>query len=437
MFGRTRSRQLLPPALRHSLSTASGSGVRINSGRLLETLHQTCEWGSAHRYGDGPTETGMARLCLTDEDAKVRRWLREEVEKLGCTVTVDQMGNMFARQQGSLGSSAPMTAMGSHLDTQPRGGRYDGILGVLAGLEVLRTMKENGFRTAFDIGWSTGPNLSKNSEEGARPKSMCSSGVWAGAPPRERLGVDGHFQPGPTLRSELERHGLLGPVACSHDPAAGYPLGAHFELHIEQGPILEEAGKSVGVVRGAQGYRWLTITVGGRDAHTGTTPLAARRDPVLAASKMIVASNAIAKRHGALASTGVVKLPRTASTNTVASEVSFTLDIRHPRDRVVHAVQDECLQAFAEIAREDGRGVTLDWTLDTDSAAVEFDEGCIAAVRDAATGLVGEDQWMELTSGAGHDSVYTSRHCPTAMIFVPCKGGVSHHPEEYCSPTQW
>lgn len=267
---------------------------------------------------------------------------------------------------------------------------------------------------------------------------MSSSGVWAGAIPIESAwDLKDIFNPAVTLRSELERHNFLGPVACSHDPATGYPLGAHFELHIEQGPILEEAHKSVGVVRGAQGYRWLTITVNGRDAHTGTTPLTARRDPVLAVSKMIVASNAIAKRHGALASTGVIQLPRTSSTNTVASKVSFTLDIRHPRDRVVHAVQDECLQAFAEIAQEDGKGVSLDWTLDTDSAAVEFDGGCIAAVKDAATQLVGEDKWMELTSGAGHDSVYTSRHCPTAMIFVPCREGVSHHPEEYCSPADW
>jgi hydantoinase/carbamoylase family amidase len=267
---------------------------------------------------------------------------------------------------------------------------------------------------------------------------MCSSGVWAGAIPIESAwALTDIFNPTVTLRSELERHDYLGPVASSHDPARGYPLGAHFELHIEQGPILEEAGKALGVVRGAQGYRWLTITVTGRDAHTGTTPLAARRDPVLAASKMIVASNAIAKRHGALASTGIIKVPRSASTNTVASEVSFTLDIRHPQDCVVHAVQEECLQAFAEIAREDGKGVSFHWTLDTDSAAVEFDEHCIAAVRDAAARLVGEDGWMELTSGAGHDSVYTSRRCPTAMIFVPCRDGVSHHPEEYCSPEDW
>ncbi|PYI09581.1 beta-alanine synthase [Aspergillus sclerotiicarbonarius CBS 121057] len=431
MFGRTITRQLSPTALRRSLSTTSGSRLKINSDRLLETLHSTCEWGAAHRYGEGPTETGMARLCLTDDDAKVRRWLQDEAEKLGCMVTIDQMGNMFARQQGSLGSPAPMTAMGSHLDTQPRGGRYDGILGVLAALEVLRTMKEHGFRTNYDIGLVNWTN-----EEGARfPKSMCSSGVWAGAIPVESAwGLTDIFNPAVTLRSELERHGFFGQVACSNDPATGYPLGAHFELHIEQGPILEEAGKSVGVVRGAQGYRWLTITVAGRDAHTGTTPLAARRDPVLAASKMIVASNVVAKKYGALASTGVMKLPRSSSTNTVASDVTFTLDIRHSQDRIVHAVQDESLQAFADIAHEDGKGVSFDWTLDTDSAAVEFDETCIKAVQDAATHLVGADQWMEVTSGAGHDSVYTSRHCPTAMIFVPCKEGVSHHPEEYCSP---
>ncbi|PWY83338.1 amidase [Aspergillus heteromorphus CBS 117.55] len=436
MLGSTISRQLSTPVRRWAStatasSPSSASGLRINSDRLLETLHRTCRWGAAHRYGDDPTETGMARLCLTDDDAKVRRWLIQEAEKLGCTTTIDQMGNLFARQPGSFRSPAPMIAMGSHLDTQPRGGRYDGILGVVAGLEVLRTMQERGFRTLYDIGLVNWTN-----EEGARfPKSMCSSGVWAGATPiEEAWGLTDIFNPTVTLRSELERHGFLGSVACSSDPAMGYPLGAHFELHIEQGPILEEARKSIGVVCGAQGYRWLTITVTGRDAHTGTTPLAARRDPVLAASKMIVASNAVAKKYSALASTGVMKLPRTSSTNTVASEVTFTLDIRHLQDRVVRAVQDECLETFAAIAREDGRGVSLDWTLDTDSAAVEFDAHCIAAVQDAATHLVGAEQWMKLTSGAGHDSVHTSQHCPTAMIFVPCKEGVSHHPQEYCSP---
>ncbi|KAF9885921.1 hypothetical protein FE257_012211 [Aspergillus nanangensis] len=374
-----------------------------------------------------PTDTGMARLTLSDADAQVRRWLADEVHKLGCNLQIDQMGNMFAQQTGHLKSSVPMIAMGSHLDTQPRGGRYDGILGVMASLEVLRTMKENGYQTAFDVGLVNWTN-----EEGARfPKSMCSSGVWAGATPiQQAWDLRDIHDSNVTLRSELERHGFLGDIPCS--ATEGVALGAHFELHIEQGPILVESGRSLGVVQGAQGYRWLTFTVQGRDAHTGTTPLSARQDPLLAASKMIAASNAVAKRHGALASTGVIKVPSNASTNTVASEVTFTLDIRHPRDRVVQTVQEECLESFAAIAREDGKGVKFDWTLDTDSAATQFDSGCIEAVRMAAEALVGKEKCVDMTSGAGHDSVYTSRWCPTTMIFVPCRDGVSHHPEEYC-----
>ncbi|KAF7136714.1 hypothetical protein CNMCM5793_006032 [Aspergillus hiratsukae] len=435
--------------LRHTsrrLSTASqGSGLKINASRLWETLHETCQWGAAHPYGENPTDTGMARLTLDDNDARVRRWFAAEVEKLGCSLSIDQMGNMFARQKGKLQTSAPMIAMGSHLDTQPRGGRYDGILGIMAALEVLRTMKENGFQTNHDVGivnWTKCDPapwrllvllLTDRSEEGARfPKSMCSSGVWAGAIPIGKAwDLRDVNDSKVTLRSELERHGFLGQIECSH---SAYPLTAHFELHIEQGPILQETGRSIGVVQGAQGYRWFTFTVKGRDAHTGTTPLSARQDPLLAASRMIAASNGIAQKHNALASTGIFRIPSNASTNTIASEVSFTLDIRHPQDSVVHAVQEECLQAFSAIAAQDGKGVSFDWTLDTDSPAVKFDQGCLESIQAAADHLVGPDQWMNLTSGAGHDTVYTSRHCPSAMIFVPCRDGVSHHPTEYCSP---
>jgi hydantoinase/carbamoylase family amidase len=274
------------------------------------------------------------------------------------------------------------------------------------------------------------------SEEGARfPKSMCSSGVWAGAIPTEDAWNlrDIHDQD-VTLKSELERHGYLGDIPCSHE---AYPLGAHFELHIEQGPILQDTGRSIGVVTGAQGYRWLKFTVTGQDAHTGTTPLSARRDPLLAASKMVVASNTVAKRHGALASTGILKIPDSSSPNTVVSEVVFTLDIRHPEDEVVKAVQDECLKSFADIAKEDGKGVTFNWTIDTDSPAVRFHKDCITSIQSSAEGLLGAQGWMDITSGAGHDSVYTSRHCPTAMIFVPCRDGVSHHPTEYCTLEDW
>ncbi|KAL3442920.1 hypothetical protein BJX65DRAFT_321050 [Aspergillus insuetus] len=404
------------------------SGLKINQARLWETLHETCKWGTSHRWGKESHETGMARLTLSDDDARVRRWFADEVQKLGCALSVDQMGNMFAKQKGKRNSSRPMIAMGSHLDTQPRGGRYDGILGVVGALEVLRTMKENGFKTNYDVGIVNWTN-----EEGARfPKSMCSSGVWAGAIPTEDAWNlrDIHDQ-SVTLKSELERHGYLGDIPCSHE---AYPLGAHFELHIEQGPILQDTGRSIGVVTGAQGYRWLKFTVTGQDAHTGTTPLSARRDPLLAASKMVVASNAVAQRYGALASTGILKIPDNSSTNTVVSEAVFTLDIRHPDDDVVKMVQEECLKSFANIAKEDGKGVTFDWTIDTDSPAVKFHKDCIMSIQSSAEGLLGAQGWMDITSGAGHDSVYTSRHCPTAMIFVPCRDGVSHHPTEYCTP---
>lgn len=275
-----------------------------------------------------------------------------------------------------------------------------------------------------------------NSEEGARfPKSMMASGVWAGKIPlKQAYSLPDIFDPSATVKSELQRLGYIGDVACS---STGYPLGAHFELHIEQGPILEESGKKIGVVQGGQAYRWFTVTVSGRDAHTGTTPFKSRSDPLLAASKMIVSSNAIAKKLGALASTGVFKIPPSSSTNTIASNVTFTLDIRHPDDAVVDEVQRLCTESFQAIAKEDGRGVKVDMSLDTDSPATKFDPDCIKMVEKAATKLVGADGWLHITSGAGHDSVNTSSRCPTTMIFVPCKDGVSHHPEEYCSPEDW
>lgn len=264
---------------------------------------------------------------------------------------------------------------------------------------------------------------------------MMASGVWAGKIPLEQAySLPDIFDPSATVKSELQRLGYIGDVTCS---STGYPLGAHFELHIEQGPILEESGKKIGVVQGGQAYRWFTVTISGRDAHTGTTPFKSRSDPLLAASKMIVSSNAIAKKLGALASTGVLKIPPSSSTNTIASNVTFTLDTRHPDDAVVNEVQRLCTESFQAIAKEDGRGVKVDMSLDTDSPATKFDPDCIKMVEKAATKLVGADGWLHITSGAGHDSVNTSSRCPTTMIFVPCKDGVSHHPEEYCSPEDW
>lgn len=152
---------------------------------------------------------------------------------------------------------------------------------------------------------------------------------------------------------------------------------------------------------------------------------------------MIAASHDIAKRHDALASTGIIRVPSNASTNTVSSQVTFTLDIRHPQDNVVHAVQDECLQSFKSIASQDGKGVSFDWVLDTDSPTVKFDDNCVASIQAAADQLVGRDKSMLMISSAGHDTVYTSKCCPSAMIFIPCRDGVSHHPTEYSTPEDW
>lgn len=389
----------------------------------------------------------MNRLSLTEDDVKARRWLAHELRTLECKVDVDELGNMFGRRQGKK-SMLAMIAMGSHLDTQPRGGRYDGILGVLGAVEVLKTLKENGYQTYHDVGivnWTKLVfsvfahqlvNANNSSEEGARfPKSMMASGVWAGKIPREEaLNLADIFDSSKTVASELARFNLAGPVACSYE---ANPLLAHFELHIEQGPILEDTGCKIGVVEGAQAYKWFTVNIEGRDAHTGTTPLCNRSDPVLAASKMIAAAHTTAKSKGATASVGILKVPKTSSTNTVAAEVTFSLDVRHPDDVVVAAVLDEVFAAFHSISKEDGKGVKVSWTLDTDSPAVKFDKNCIDAVSRAAENVAGKAGWRHITSGAGHDSVYTSKHCPTAMIFVPCKHGVSHHPEEYCSPEDW
>ena len=302
-------------------------------------------------------------------------------------------------------------------------------------------------------GWSIGQSTSlyevayehifadsySTSEEGARfQRSMCASGVWAGAfRITEAWNLTDAQDNNITLLGELNRLGYLGDIPCSATEPGGYLLGAHFELHIEQGPILEQRQKVVGVVNSAQAYQWYTFKITGKDAHTGTTPFGARRDPVLAAAKMIAAANELAKKSGALASTGWIKVPTTSSINTIASQVIFTLDIRHAHNDVVRDLHQRVLETFYQIAIADGQGVHIQWSLDFDSPSVEFHPDCVRVTREAARKVVGEQGVLDMTSGAGHDSVFTNRHCPTSMIFVPCKDGVSHHPTEYCSPEHW
>ena len=269
--------------------------LQINGDRMMKTLHDTCKWGAAHRYGDGPFETGMARLTLDENDATARRWLLDEATKLGCSVTVDQMGNMFMVREGK--KKGTPTAMGSHLDTQPTGGRYDGILGIMAGLEALRTMNDHNVTTEYPVALINWTN-----EEGARfPQSIVGSGVWCGDVPLEKAwNLQDVKDASLTMKSELAKIGFLGSTRCSHEAT---PLAAHFELHIEQGPILEASGKKVGSVQGGQAYKWFDINVRGRECHTGSTPFDTRSDAMLCASRIIVESNRIAKQHKGLAST--------------------------------------------------------------------------------------------------------------------------------------
>ncbi|KAF8464318.1 hypothetical protein JB92DRAFT_3064642 [Gautieria morchelliformis] len=397
----------------------------INATRLNETIHTTSVWGAAHRWGSLETETGMARLALSDDDAKVRRWFVEQTKALGCTVTVDQMGNTFAVRPGL--RDGPPTAIGSHLDTQPSGGRYDGVLGVMAGLEALRTIVQENITTNYPIAVINWTN-----EEGARfPKSIVSSAVWAGAISLEDAWNLKEVIGDATQKSELQRIGFLGDTPCSYK---GMPLGGHFELHIEQGPHLEASSLKVGVVKGAQAVRWYTVTVSGRECHTGSTPFFARSDAMLCAAKIIVASNAIAKAHSGLASTGIIHaFP--GSTNTVPGKVVLSLDMRHPQNSALDALDAALHKEVDRIAQEDSeRGCVVDWRLDTDAKATVFNEDCIRCVQDSADAVVGRENAREMTSGAGHDSCMTSLRCPTSMVFVPSKDGVSHNPVEYTSP---
>ncbi|KAH8892681.1 putative N-carbamoyl-L-amino acid hydrolase [Thozetella sp. PMI_491] len=391
--------------------------VRTDAQRTIETLEQACQWGNTP---DG----GMNRLTCNDDDRKVRDWFIEEAKKYGCQVKVDSMGNIFAIRSGQ-NNDLPPIGLGSHLDTQPTGGKYDGILGVISGLEVLKAVHTNNITTYAPLAVINWTN-----EEGARfPPAMLCSGVWGGAFTTEyahaRTDPDGI-----TLKQALEGIGYLGEVPCSYD---ANPLSAHFEVHIEQGPMLDAAESPVGIVKGVQSIRWYHVDVVGREAHTGTTPMDRRSDALLGAAKMIVETNRFVTEgelaaRGARATIAVVN-STPQSINTIAGKVRLGLDIRAPSDADVQKVEDLCKARFDEICKE--HGLTINFDLFWVSPALQFDPTMVQCVTESAKDIGCE---MELVSGAGHDSVYTSLKVPTAMIFVRCRDGVSHNPAEYSRP---
>ncbi|KUI65954.1 hypothetical protein VM1G_02551 [Cytospora mali] len=391
--------------------------LKTDGKRMVDTLEESCTWGNTP---DG----GMNRLAANDDDRRVREWFIQETKKCGCEIKVDAMGNIFAIRPGQ-NNSLPPIGLGSHLDTQPTGGKYDGILGVTCGMEVLKTLHTHDITTYAPLAVINWTN-----EEGARfPPAMLASGVWGGAFTTEY----GHGRADPsgtTLKQELERIGFLGEVPCSYD---ANPLSAHFEVHIEQGPILDGAESAVGVVKGVQSIRWYNVNIVGREAHTGTTPMDRRSDALLGTAKMIVATNRFVTEgelaaRGARATIAVIN-SGPQSINTIAGKVSMGLDIRAPADVDVETVENLCKARFDEICKE--HGLTMEFDRFWSSPALHFDPTMVQCVRDSARSIGCE---MELVSGAGHDSVYTSLKVPTAMIFARCRDGVSHNPAEYTRP---
>ncbi|ETI28935.1 hypothetical protein G647_01387 [Cladophialophora carrionii CBS 160.54] len=394
---------------------------RVNEKRLWDAIHHTAQWGATP---DG----GIRRLALTDLDKAVREWFISSVKSLGCSVKVDEMGSIFATRPGT-SSSLPPIGIGSHLDTQPAGGRYDGILGVLAGIEVLRVLEENGHKSYAPIAVIDWTN-----EEGARFNTgMVSSGVWSG-----RYTLDfAHALPAAedktnamTFKSELERIGFLGTVPASYQ---ANPLSSHFELHIEQGPILEDEAKKVGVVTGVQSMGWLIVTVHGENQHSGTCPMARRACALTSAARMISRVEEIALAARGLSTVGVINSwPQSPAT--VPHKVVFSVDLSHHSTEVREAMIADTTSEFARIAHANKCSVEIQdiWN----SPAVQFHPDCISCVREAAINVAGEDGVKEMVAGAGHDSVHTSDRVPTSMIFVPSKGGISHHPDEFTSSEQ-
>jgi N-carbamoyl-L-amino-acid hydrolase len=394
----------------------NNTNLSIDPEQLWGDLMETAKIGATEKGG-------INRLTLTDLDRQVRDWFKARAMSLGATVTVDDMGAMFARRPGQR-ADVPPIALGSHLDTQPTGGKFDGCLGVHAALEVMRVLHASGYETFAPI-----EVINWTNEEGSRfTPAMVSSGVFAGAFAHD-WASSRPDRSGMTFGQALEEIGYRGPARCGEN----HPLSAFFELHIEQGPKLEIEGKDIGIVVGVQGIRWFEVSVTGADRHAGTTPMPARRDALLAAARMIDKINGIALANAPLAvsTVGLIEA-KPNSPNVVAGDVFFTVDLRHPESATLAAMEDALGKVLAEVAAQSRCEIDVKKILD--QPPVKFNEGCIEAVRDAArdSGF----STREIVSGAGHDAGYVSRVAPASMIFVPCKDGISHNEAEFTSKEQ-
>jgi beta-ureidopropionase / N-carbamoyl-L-amino-acid hydrolase len=395
--------------------SAPGENLRINPTRLWDSLMEMAKIGPGIAGGNN-------RQTLTDDDAKGRALFRTWCEAAGMTMGVDQMGSMFATRAGEDPDAAPVY-MGSHLDTQPTGGKYDGVLGVLGALEAVRTMNDLGIRTRHPIvvvNWTN--------EEGTRfAPAMLASGVFAGKHTQdwayERTDHDGK-----KFGDELKRIGWAG-----DEPVGARKIHALFELHIEQGPILEAEGKDIGVVTHGQGLRWIECTVTGKESHTGSTPMRMRKNAGrgLALVTELVHEIAMANQPNAVGAIGHIDVYPN-SRNIIPGRVVFTVDMRSHILPTLHAMVAEFMDRAPKLC--EGIGVGFEAKIVGQFDPPAFDVGCVRAVRSAAERL--GYSHMDIVSGAGHDACWINDVAPTAMIMCPCVDGLSHNEAEEISP-EW
>ena len=387
--------------------------LRINGERLWGSLMELAKIGATPKGG-------VRRLALTDLDRQGRdlvvRWLREA----GLSVTIDGIGNIFGHRRGRNPNALPVVS-GSHIDTQPSGGKFDGNYGVLAALEVVRTLNDRSIETEAPIEVAIWTN-----EEGTRfTPVMMGSGVFTKVFELDhclaRTDLDGK-----SVGDELKRIGYAGET-----PMGGRSFAAYFEAHIEQGPILEDTGNVIGVVTGALGLRWYDVVVSGQDAHAGPTPMRLRRDALLGAAQIVQEVNRIAFLHQpeGRGTVGFMQV-KPNSRNVVPGEVRFSVDLRHIDDARLDAMEMMLRDACGRVGDESG--VAFDVERVTSYPTVQFHSDCVSAVREATKGF--GYRHMDIVSGAGHDACYVNRVAPTGMIFVPCEGGISHNEIENAKP---
>ena len=388
---------------------APGENLRINPERLWDSLMEMAKIGPGVAGGNN-------RQTLTDEDAQGRALFQSWCEAAGATMGLDQMGNMFAQRDGTDPDALPVY-VGSHLDTQPTGGKYDGILGVLAGLEILRTLNDLDIRTKRPIvvvNWTN--------EEGARfAPAMLASGVFAGLHGQD-WAEDRVDAEGKRFGDELERIGWRG-----DEPVGARKMHAFFELHIEQGPILETEDIDIGIVTHGQGLRWTEVTLTGKDSHTGTTPMHLRHDAGLAMARIIDRVERIALDNAprAVGSVGHIEVAPN-SRNVIPGKAVFTVDQRSPDLEVLEAMVTRMKSGAREIC--DAMGVEVSFETVGGFDPVTFDPECVSALRGAAERLGYSHR--DIISGAGHDACWINRVAPTAMVMCPCVGGLSHNEAE-------